>query len=81
MAVCIPRILLTSIRLNQKDIWGVKNKESLGTTVMRHRELALSKTLDAIICSPNSARVERLRARRKNPNKNPTNLCGEKMSA
>ena len=81
MAVCIPLILLTSIRLDQKDIWGVESKESLGTTVMRHRELALSKTLDAIICNPNSARVERLRARRKNPNKKPTNLCGEKISA
>ena len=81
LAVCIPLILLTSIRLDTKEIWGAEGKESLGTTVMRHRELALSKTIDAIVCNPHSARVERLRARRKNPNKKPTNLCGEKISA
>lgn len=81
LAVCIPLILLTSIRLDAKEIWGSEDKESLGTTVMRHRELALSKTIDAIVCNPDSARVERLRARRKNPNKKPTNLCGEKISA
>jgi hypothetical protein len=48
---------------------------------MRHRELALSKTIDAIVCNPNSERFKRLRARRKNPNKKPANLCGEKISA
>ena len=81
MAVCIPLILLTSIRLDTKDIWDSECKESLGTTVKRHRELALSKTIDSIVCNPNSPRIERLRARRKNPNQKPTNLCGEKMSA
>ncbi len=81
MAVCIPLILLTSIRLDTKEIWDSKGKETLGTTVKRTRELALSKTIDAIVCRPHSSRVERLRARRKNPNQKPTNLCGEKISA
>jgi hypothetical protein len=81
MAVCIPLILLTSIRLDAREVWGSESKESLGTTVKRHRELALSKTIDAIVCNPHAPRVQRLRARRKNPNQKPTNLCGEKISA
>ncbi len=80
MAVCIPLILFTSIRLDSKD-WGVEKKETLGTTVKRNRELTLSKAIDTIVSNPNSARVERLRARRKNPNQKPTNMCGEKISA
>lgn len=81
MAVCIPLILLTSIRLDSKDVWESNGKESLGTTVKRHRELALSNTIDAIVHNPNAPRVQRLRARRKNPNQKPTNVCGEKISA
>ena len=81
LAVCIPLILLTSIRLDSKDVWGSDGKESLGTTVKRHREIALSKTIDAIVHNPQAPRVNRLRARRKNPNQKPTNLCGEKISA
>lgn len=81
MAVCIPLMLLTSIRLETKEIWGSKGKETLGTILVRHRELGLSKTIDAIVANPHAPRVERLRARRKNHNQKPTNLCGEKKSA
>jgi|JI6StandDraft_1071083.scaffolds.fasta_scaffold85198_2 hypothetical protein len=81
MAVCIPLILLTSIRLDGKETWGSKSKETLGTTVQRQREIALAKAIDAIVASPHGSRAERLRARRKNPNEKPTNLCGEKISA
>lgn len=81
MAVCIPLILLTSIRLDSKKIWDSEDTETLGTTVKKHRELALAKAIDTIIANPGSARIARLRARRKNPNQKPTNICGGKISA
>jgi hypothetical protein len=81
MAVCIPLILLTSIRLDSKEIWNSEDRETLGTTVKRHREFALTKAIDTIIANPGSARIARLRARRKNPNQKPTNSCGGKKSA
>ncbi len=81
MAVCLPLILLTSIQLDSKEVWDSKEKETLGTTVKKFQERELIKTLEAIISQPLSARFEKLRARRKNPNQKPTNISGEKKSA
>ena len=81
MAVCLPLILLTSIQLDSKEVWDSKEKETIGTTVKKLQERELMKTLEAIISQPLSARFEKLRARRKNPNQKPTNLSGEKKVA
>lgn len=77
LAVCLPLILLTSIRHDSKEIWGSQGTETLGTIVQRQRELALSSSLDALVHNPNCVRTQLLRARRKNPNQKPTNICGE----
>ena len=81
MAVCIPLILLTSIRLEASETWESKGRETLGTIVKRHREDSLSKAIDTIIHNPNTSRLVRLKARRKNPNRKPTNKCGEGKAA
>jgi hypothetical protein len=81
MAVCIPIILLTSIRLEASEIWNSKDRITLGTTVKIQREMALSKTIDALVHNPDSARLVRLKARRKNPTQKPTNISGERKSA
>lgn len=81
MAVCIPLILLTSIRLDSEMIWNSKGRETLGTIVKRTCEEGLTKTIDALIFQPKTKKTAQLLARRRHPTKKPTNLCGEKMSA
>lgn len=81
MAVCIPLILLTSIRLDSKKIWDANRHQTLGTTIKQQREEAFFKTIDAALFNPKSARIEKMRARRKNPTQKPTNISGEKISA
>ncbi len=84
LSVCLPMILLTSIRLDKSEIW-ISNKkssgDSLGTIVKKVREAALEKTIDSIIHAPGSQKLELLLARRKNPNQKPTNLCGGRNAA
>ena len=80
MAVCIPLILLTSIRLDQ-EIWNSKKRESLGTTVKKHREEALEKSIESMVSNQSSDRLVKLKARRKNPNQKPKDFCGERKSA
>jgi len=81
LAVCIPLILLTSRRLDTKEIWGGTKKETLGTIVKTQREVMLSKSIDMMVHNPNSTKILKLRARPKNPNKKPTNIGGEQKIA
>ena len=81
MAVCLPLILLTSIRLEADETWESQARETLGTIVKHQREGALTKSIETMIHNPGTARLERLQARRKNPNRKPTNKCGEKTVA
>jgi hypothetical protein len=81
LAVCIPLILLTSIRIHSKEIWESEGGESAGIIIKRHREKAFSQAIDTLVENPSSLRIIQLRARRKNPNQKPTNISGEKISA
>lgn len=81
MAVCLPLILATSIELDAGEIWGSTGQETLGTIVKKQLEESFGKAIDLVISTHNSPRLERLRARRKNPNQKPTNICGNKKTA
>lgn len=81
MAVRIPLILLTSIRLDTMEVWGSNGKETLGTILVCHWEHQLGQAIDSIIKNPHAEKVQLLKARRKNHNRKKTNLCGEKKSA
>ncbi len=77
MAVCIPLVLITSMRINSRDVWSVEKKDTVGTIVKKNREFAFSRSLDLLINSPDSEKVLKLRARRSNPNQKPRNFSGE----
>ena len=84
LSVCLPMILLTSIRLDKCDFWVSDKKssnDSLGTVVKKVREASLEKTIESIIHLPGSQKLALLLARRKNPTKKPTNGCGDKIAA
>ena len=81
LSVCIPMILLTSIRLDASDMRDSTGKETIGTTVKRQRESSLTAAIDLMVHNAQSERLTRLKARRKNPNQKPTNLSGEKKTA
>jgi len=81
MAVCLPLILVTSIRLDPEVVWKSKEGETPGAIVRRNCEEGLTKTIDAIIFGPKTKRIAKLRARRSFPTKKPRDFCGEKMSA
>lgn len=81
LAVCIPLILATSIRLDSNETWASQDCDTLGTTVKRQREEALSVSIETMIHNPKNKLLALLKARRKNPNRKPTNLSGEKKSA
>ena len=81
MAVCIPLILLTSIRSNSSDIWKGKKKDTVGTIVKKNRECVYYRSLDLLIHSPESEKIRKLKARRNNPNNKPRDFSGELISA
>lgn len=81
MAVCLPLILATSIGLDASEIWDSTGCETLGTIVKKQREASFNKAIDLVINNHKSPRLQRMRARRKNPNQKPTNISGEKMAA
>lgn len=81
LSVCIPLILYASIQTDSKKIWDFSGKDSIGTLVKKVREIAFSKSLDHIINQPNGPKLKMLKARRKNPNQKPTNICGEQLAA
>lgn len=81
LSICIPLILYTSMRIDSKKIWDCSEKDSIGSVVKGVQEVALSKSLDLIIHQPTGDKIQLLKARRKNPIKKPTNICGEKKSA
>jgi len=81
MAVCIPLILATSIRLESSSVWGAKKGETLGAIVMRIRENGFSDTVDAISSGAQPGLLARMQARRQNPTRKPTNACGTSPAA
>jgi hypothetical protein len=81
LAVCLPLILATSIRLDASEIWDSAGDETLGTIVKKQREASLAKAIDLAIHNHKSPRLQRLQARRKNPNQKPTNISGGKLTA
>ena len=81
MAVCLPLILATSIVLDASETWGSTGRKTLGTIVKKQREVSFGKAIDLVTNNPKSTRLQKLRARRKNPNQKPTNISGEKLTA
>jgi hypothetical protein len=72
---------LTGFQLDTSEIWELTGKETLGTVVKKQREASFSKAIDLVTNNHNSPRLQKLQARRKNPNQKPTNISGEKMIA
>lgn len=81
LAVCFPLILLTSIRLDPEIVWNFKQGETLGAMIKRNCEEGLAKTIDTMIFKSGTKKLIRLRGRRNNPTKKPTNTYSEKKSA
>lgn len=64
LAVCVPMMLYTSLRLDPTEYWGLKKRESIGTMVGKIRERELMRSINLITSNPGHAKVIRLRERR-----------------
>lgn len=81
LAVCLPLILITSMRLDGAAVWNEDPNTTIGEIVAAHREKALRSSIDLIIHNPKHGKIERLKARRSHLRSKPTNRCGEKKAA
>jgi len=63
MAVCLPLILVTSLRL-RPEIWGLEENLTIGNMIKRIRSQALDQSLEALTVPAADKLRERVRARR-----------------
>jgi hypothetical protein len=82
LAVCMPFMIYTSLRLDPPSTWGLDKAESIGTMVKKIREVELGKSIDLIARSPGHGMVSRLAARRRlqNVSKKPVNRLAERKN-
>jgi hypothetical protein len=81
LAVCLPLMLITSMRLDSAAVWNEDPSITIGKIVANHREKALRSSIDLIVHNPKHEKVRRLKARRANLRSKPINRCGEKKVA
>jgi hypothetical protein len=79
LAVCIPFMLITSIRLDSSAIWKTDKTTTIGKTLSQLKEDALSTSIDFLIHSPNHEKVCIFKARRANVGAKPRNHCGNNL--
>jgi Transposase DDE domain len=77
LAVCIPFMLITSIRLDSSAVWKIDKLITIGKMLSQLKEDALSTSIDFLIHNPNHEKVSIFKARRSNVRAKPTNLCGK----
>jgi len=82
LAVCLPMLIYTSLRLDDAKKWGLEEQETIGTMVDKIKEKELTKSINTIIRNPKQIKVSILGARRKlsHINKKPVNKFAEKTS-
>ena len=81
LAVCLPLILVTSMRLEGSATWKADDHSTIGKMLQTQREKALSDSIDLIIHNPKHGKIQRMAARRSKIRSKPTNLCGTKKAA
>jgi hypothetical protein len=81
LAVCLPLILVTSMRLDGSAVWKADEYSTIGKILETQREKALSDSIDLIIYNPKHGKIQRMAARRSKIRSKPTNLCGNRKAA
>jgi hypothetical protein len=79
LAVCMPFVLYTSLRLESPEYWGLKQKCSVSGMLRQIRERELCKSIDLLACNPNHPKVLRLKARRQRLSCKPVNRAAGKI--
>ena len=79
LAVCLPFILLVSLRLDGSRYWNVTSDKSIGDMTDQIREIGLTKAIDHLTRGNDSALISRFKARRDKGrlNKKPVNVIAE----
>lgn len=79
VAVCLPMLILVSLRLHAKLIWGFDDPGTIGDMIDQIRERSLSHSIDHLVSRKEGVLTERLRARRASHrlNKKPVNRFAE----
>jgi hypothetical protein len=80
LSVCLPLMLVVSLRLDGPATWG-SNRETIGKTLASAREKAFADAIELLVNNPDHPRVALLRARRANIRKKPTNVGGREKAA
>jgi hypothetical protein len=76
LAVCIPLMLITSIRLDSSAIWKNDKSITVGKTLSQLKERALLTSIEFLLNNPSHEKVKVFRARRSNIGAKPINHCG-----
>jgi len=79
LAVCMPFVLYTSLRLEPSEYWGLKQKGSVSEMLRKIREQELNKSINLIAYNPSHAKVLRLKARRQMLTHKPVNKAAGKF--
>ena len=80
LAVCLPFIIYTSLRLDPPEYWSLEKHETIGKMCQRLRELELSRSIELLTANPTHYKVCKLRARRKRIHEKPVDTCAGRKS-
>jgi hypothetical protein len=80
LSVCLPLMLVVSLRLDGPATWG-SARETIGKTLASAREKAFADAIELMVNNPDHPKVALLRARRANIRKKPTNVGGRGKAA
>ena len=79
LAVCLPLMLVTSIRLDNSATWKIDQTDTIGKTLAHLREKALMASIEFIIHNPEHEKVEIFKGRRFDLRRKPVDHHGENV--
>lgn len=80
LAVCIPLILITSLRLDSEEVWNVPNEMTIGQKLTMIREVEMNRSIALLTEQPDSKVVIKFRNRRARPRQKPVDQAAEVRS-
>ena len=77
--ICLPMLILVSMRLHEEAFWGFQNSSSIGEMTDQIRERSLLRSIDFIVNEEDKNTLQRLKSRRnlKRLNKKPVDWLAE----